>query len=110
MRLEGIKRVRQGGQHETHGNSKWTALILVAVISFTSNKNRRSISTLPMDTELARIFSRRVARAPSFEAAHPLHVTQSTVSTRIQRPEETLSAELFVPNKARTTLTPAGRQ
>jgi DNA-binding transcriptional LysR family regulator len=39
-----------------------------------------------------------------------LHVTQSTVSTRIQRLEETLGAELFVRNKAGTTLTAAGRQ
>jgi DNA-binding transcriptional LysR family regulator len=38
-----------------------------------------------------------------------LHVTQSTVSTRIQRLEETLGAELFVRNKAGTTLTPAGQ-
>ena len=39
-----------------------------------------------------------------------MHVTQSTVSTRIQRLEETLGAELFVRNKAGTTLTAAGRQ
>ena len=32
------------------------------------------------------------------------------MSTRIQRLEETLGAELFVRNKAGTTLTPAGQQ
>jgi DNA-binding transcriptional LysR family regulator len=43
-------------------------------------------------------------------ASQRLHVTQSTVSTRIQRLEETLGADLFVRNKAGTTLTPAGQQ
>ncbi|MGQ0834167.1 MAG: LysR family transcriptional regulator [Gammaproteobacteria bacterium] len=63
-----------------------------------------------MDTELARTFLVVVATGSFVEAAHRLHVTQSTVSTRIQRLEETLGAELFVRNKAGTTLTSAGRQ
>jgi DNA-binding transcriptional LysR family regulator len=63
-----------------------------------------------MDTELARTFIAVVAAGSFVEAAQRLHVTQSTVSTRIQRLEETLGAELFVRNKAGTTLTPAGRQ
>lgn len=63
-----------------------------------------------MDTELARTFLAVIAGGSFVEAAQRLHVTQSTVSTRIQRLEETLGAELFVRNKAGTTLTPAGRQ
>jgi LysR family transcriptional regulator, flagellar master operon regulator len=63
-----------------------------------------------MDTELARTFLVVVATGSFVEAAQRLHVTQSTVSTRIQRLEETLGAELFLRNKAGTTLTPAGQQ
>ena len=63
-----------------------------------------------MDTELARTFLVVVATGNFVDAANRLHVTQSTVSTRIQRLEETLGAELFVRNKAGTTLTAAGRQ
>lgn len=63
-----------------------------------------------MDTELARTFLAVVASGSFVAAAQRLHVTQSTVSTRIQRLEEILRTELFVRNKAGTTLTPAGRQ
>jgi DNA-binding transcriptional LysR family regulator len=63
-----------------------------------------------MDTELARTFLVVVATGSFVAASQRLHVTQSTVSTRIQRLEETLGAELFVRNKAGTTLTPAGQQ
>jgi LysR family transcriptional regulator, flagellar master operon regulator len=63
-----------------------------------------------MDTELARTFLVVIATGSFVEAAQRLHVTQSTVSSRIQRLEETLGAELFVRNKAGTTLTAAGRQ
>lgn len=63
-----------------------------------------------MDTELARTFLVVVASGSFVDAAQRLHVTQSTVSTRIQRLEETLGAELFVRNKSGTTLTPAGLQ
>jgi LysR family transcriptional regulator, flagellar master operon regulator len=63
-----------------------------------------------MDTELARTFLAVIAGGSFIEAAQRLHVTQSTVSTRIQRLEEALGAELFVRNKAGTTLTPAGKQ
>ena len=63
-----------------------------------------------MDTELARTFLVVIASGSFVAAAHRLHVTQSTVSTRIQRLEELLGAELFVRNKAGTTLTAAGRQ
>jgi DNA-binding transcriptional LysR family regulator len=63
-----------------------------------------------MDTELARTFLVVIATGSFVAAAQRLHVTQTTVSTRIQRLEEALGAELFVRNKAGTTLTPAGRQ
>lgn len=63
-----------------------------------------------MDTELARTFLTVIAAGSFVEAAHRLHLTQSTVSARIQRLEDTLGARLFVRNKAGTTLTAAGRQ
>ncbi|HMN44581.1 MAG TPA: LysR family transcriptional regulator [Povalibacter sp.] len=63
-----------------------------------------------MDTELARTFLVVVATGSFVNAAERLHVTQSTVSARIQRLESTLGAELFVRNKAGTALTAAGRQ
>jgi DNA-binding transcriptional LysR family regulator len=63
-----------------------------------------------MDTELARTFLAVIATGSFVDAAHRLHVTQSTVSARIQRLEEELGAALFTRNKAGTILTPAGRQ
>jgi len=63
-----------------------------------------------MDTELARTFLAVVATGSFVDAAHRLHVTQSTVSARIQRLEDELGAELFTRNKAGTTLSPAGCQ
>jgi DNA-binding transcriptional LysR family regulator len=63
-----------------------------------------------MDTELARTFLAVIATGSFVAASERLHVTQSTVSTRIKRLEDLLGAELFVRNKAGTTLTPAGRQ
>jgi DNA-binding transcriptional LysR family regulator len=63
-----------------------------------------------MDTELAKTFLTVVAAGNFVGAAERLHVSQSTVSTRIQTLEEQLGCTLFVRNKAGTTLTPAGRQ
>jgi LysR family transcriptional regulator, flagellar master operon regulator len=63
-----------------------------------------------MDTELARTFLAVVATGSFVGAAQRLHVTQSTVSVRIQRLEQTLGAELFVRNKGGAALTSAGRQ
>ena len=63
-----------------------------------------------MDTELARTFLAVIAAGSFVDAAERLHVTQSTVSMRIARLEQTLGAELFVRNKSGTTLTPAGKQ
>ena len=61
-----------------------------------------------MDTELARTFLAVIAAGNFVAAAERLYVTQSTVSTRIKRLEEFLGAELFVRNKAGTSLTAAG--
>lgn len=63
-----------------------------------------------MDTELARTFLTIVAAGNFVSAADRLHVTQSTVSARIQALEELLGCTLFVRNKAGAMLTPAGRQ
>lgn len=63
-----------------------------------------------MDTELARTFL-SVATAGSFVgAAERLHVTQSTVSTRIRTLEDQLGCPLFIRNKAGAALTDAGRR
>jgi DNA-binding transcriptional LysR family regulator len=63
-----------------------------------------------MDTELARTFLAVVAGGNFISAADRLHVTQSTVSARIQALEQQLGCTLFVRNKAGAALTPAGRQ
>ena len=63
-----------------------------------------------MDTELARTFLTVVTAGNFISAADRLHVSQSTVSTRIHTLEDQLGCTLFVRNKAGTTLTPAGRQ
>ncbi|MGB3866842.1 MAG: LysR family transcriptional regulator [Xanthobacteraceae bacterium] len=63
-----------------------------------------------MDTELARTFLTVVAAGNFVNAAERLHVSQSTVSTRIHALESYLGCTLFVRNKAGTTLTAAGRQ
>ena len=63
-----------------------------------------------MDTELARTFLTVITSGSFNAASQRLHVTQSTVSTRIQRLESALGVELFIRDKAGTVLTPAGRQ
>src|ERR1700709_2749695 len=63
-----------------------------------------------MDTELARTFLTVVTSGNFITAAERLHVSQSTVSTRIHTLETQLGCTLFVRNKAGTTLTSAGRQ
>lgn len=62
-----------------------------------------------MDTELARTFLAVVNAGNFVTAADRLHVTQSTVSARIQTLESALGCTLFVRNKGGTRLTPAGR-
>jgi DNA-binding transcriptional LysR family regulator len=63
-----------------------------------------------MDIEQARTFLAIAAHGSFLEAASRLHVTQSTVSARIQHLEADLGARLFVRNRAGATLTPAGRR
>jgi DNA-binding transcriptional LysR family regulator len=63
-----------------------------------------------MDTELARTFLTVVEAGNFISAAERLHVSQSTVSTRIHTLEQQLGCVLFVRNKAGTALTAAGRQ
>src|SRR5690625_4009019 len=63
-----------------------------------------------MDTEFARTFL-AVADAGSFiAAAKGLHVTQSTVSGRIQALEEQLGCRLFTRDRSGAALTGAGRR
>jgi DNA-binding transcriptional LysR family regulator len=63
-----------------------------------------------MDTELARTFLSVVEAGNFISAADRLHVSQSTVSTRIHTLEQQLGCVLFVRNKAGAALTAAGRQ
>ena len=63
-----------------------------------------------MDVDQARTFLAIAAHGSFLEAAKRIHVTQSTVSARIQNLESELGAQLFVRNRAGATLTAAGRR
>jgi len=63
-----------------------------------------------MDIDQARTFLAITAYGSFLEAARRLHLTQSTVSARIQRLEEELGVRLFVRNRAGATLTMGGRR
>jgi LysR family transcriptional regulator, flagellar master operon regulator len=63
-----------------------------------------------MDMNQVKTFLAVIANGSFLEAATRLHVTQSTVSSRIQALEEFLGASLFVRNRSGATLTPAGRR
>lgn len=63
-----------------------------------------------MDTEQARTFLAVIATGNFVAAAERLHVSQSTVSARIQSLEEFLRCRLFIRNKSGASLTPAGRR
>ncbi|WP_448191609.1 LysR family transcriptional regulator [Azospirillum sp. sgz301742] len=63
-----------------------------------------------MDLDLARTFLEVVTSGSFIAAAERLHVTQSTVSTRIRQLEELLGCRLFVRNKTGASLTPTGMQ
>jgi LysR family transcriptional regulator, flagellar master operon regulator len=63
-----------------------------------------------MDTELARTFLTVVTAGSFIGAAERLHVSQSTVSTRVHTLEDQLGCTLFVRNKTGAALTSAGRQ
>lgn len=62
-----------------------------------------------MDTEHAHTFLSIVTHGSFIEAARQLHLTQSTVSARIQRLEQELNAPLFVRNRSGASLTAAGQ-
>lgn len=63
-----------------------------------------------MDIDLARTFLAVVDSGSFVEAARRVHVTQSTVSTRIRSLEERLGKPLFERSKAGAVLTTAGAQ
>lgn len=63
-----------------------------------------------MDIDQARTFLAIAAHGSFLEAARRLHLTQSTVSARIQNLETDLGARLFTRNRAGASLTPAGRR
>jgi len=63
-----------------------------------------------MDIDQARTFLAIAAHGSFLEPSNRLHITQSTVSARIQHLEADLGAKLFVRNRAGAVLTPAGRR
>ena len=63
-----------------------------------------------MDIDQARTFLAIAAHGSFLEASNRLHITQSTVSARIQHLEADLGAKLFVRNRAGAVLTAAGRR
>lgn len=63
-----------------------------------------------MDVGLARTFLTIVEAGNFVRASHRLHVTQSTVSARIQTLEQRVGRALFSRNNASCELTPAGRR
>jgi len=63
-----------------------------------------------MDIDQARTFLAITANGSFLEASRQLHLTQSTVSARIQRLEDELGARLFVRNRAGAALTTAGHR
>jgi DNA-binding transcriptional LysR family regulator len=63
-----------------------------------------------MDIDQARTFLAIAAHGSFLEAAKRLHVTQSTVSARVQNLESELGAKLFVRNRAGASLTFAGQR
>jgi len=63
-----------------------------------------------MDIDQIKTFLAVVANGSFLEAANRLHVTQSTVSTRIQRLESYLGVTLFVRNRSGAALTIPGHR
>lgn len=63
-----------------------------------------------MDIDQARTFLAITAHGSFLEASKHLHLTQSTISARIQRLEEELGTRLFVRNRSGASLTIAGRR
>lgn len=63
-----------------------------------------------MDMSQVKTFLAVIANGSFLEAATRLHVTQSTVSSRIHSLEAYLGATLFIRNRSGATLTPAGKR
>ena len=63
-----------------------------------------------MDIDQIKTFLAVAAHGSFLEAARRVHVTQSTVSARIQGLEQGLGAQLFVRNRSGASLTPAGQR
>ena len=63
-----------------------------------------------MDIDQIKTFLAVAAHGSFLEAAERVHVTQSTVSARIQNLEQGLGARLFVRNRSGASLTPAGQR
>lgn len=63
-----------------------------------------------MDIDQAKTFLAITAHGSFLEASKRLHVTQSTVSARIQNLETELGVRLFVRNRAGASLTPPGQR
>ncbi|HOP15158.1 MAG: LysR family transcriptional regulator [Gammaproteobacteria bacterium] len=63
-----------------------------------------------MDIDQAKTFLAIAAHGSFLEAAKRLHVTQSTVSARIQNLESELGTRLFTRNRAGASLTPPGQR
>ena len=63
-----------------------------------------------MDIYQARTFLAIAAYGSFIEASRKLHLTQSTVSARIQRLEEELGVHLFVRNRSGAILTTGGHR
>ena len=63
-----------------------------------------------MDIDQARTFLSIASNGSFLEAAKQLHLTQSTVSARIQRLEEELDTRLFIRNRSGASMTPTGRR
>jgi len=63
-----------------------------------------------MDIELAKTFLGVMSAGSFSEAAHRLHISQTTVTTRIQTLESLVGCELFVRNRSGARLTPQGER
>jgi len=63
-----------------------------------------------MDIDQARTFLAITAHGSFLGASRQLHLTQSTVSARIQRLEDELGVRLFIRNRSGASLTLAGRR
>jgi len=63
-----------------------------------------------MDIDQARTFLAITANGSFIEASRQLHLTQSTVSARIQRLEDELNTRLFIRNRSGASLTTSGQR